>query len=139
MRITDDVMKKILSSFPDAPPEHGGILGGQNGVVSVFHYDRAGSPDQAAYEPDTEVLNSVIEQWNHSGISFYGIVHSHMENQPTLSEGDLQYIRLVMQSMDIGEKLYFPIVLPGRIIPFAALKTADCVNLKQEDLDVFLR
>ncbi len=139
MKITNSVFKDILLSFPPAPPEHGGIIGGKNGIISVFCHDSVGPSEQAVYVPDVMFLNGVIEEWHRSGISFYGMIHSHMKNEPTLSEGDIKYIKAVMAEMDIGEKLYFPIVLPGYIIPYVATKTVTSVNIVKEELDVLLR
>lgn len=136
MKITDSILKNILSSFPSAPPEHGGIIGGKDGIVSVFCYDNAGPSEQAVYIPDTAYLNGVIEEWYRSGISFYGMVHSHMKNEHGLSTGDIRYIEAIMAKTEPGEKLYFPIVLSGKIIPYAAIKTKTSVNIEQDVLNV---
>jgi proteasome lid subunit RPN8/RPN11 len=136
MKITANVLKDIMSSFPPAPPERGGIIGGKNGIVSVFCYDNAGPSEQAVYIPDTVYLNSVIKEWYRSGISFFGMIHSHLRNEPSLSTGDIQYIEAIMSGMKPGEKLYFPIVLPDCVIPYIAIKTETSVNIKQDVLNV---
>lgn len=139
MKMTNETFIDILSSFPSAPPECGGIIGGQDGVISRFCFDNKGSEKQAVYEPNADYLNRIIEEWSQSGISFYGIIHSHMKNEPDLSRGDIEYIQLVMADLDVGEKLYFPIVMPGYIIPFVATKTENTVNIQKEELDVLFR
>ena len=139
MKMTNDIFISILSSFPSAPPECGGIIGGQDGVISEFCFDSTGPTEQAVYEPNVDYLNRTIEEWRQSGISFYGIIHSHMKNEPDLSKGDIEYIQLIMADLDVGTKLYFPIVMPGYIIPFVAIKANDTVNIQKEELDVLFR
>ena len=139
MKITNEIFLDILSSFPSAPPECGGIIGGKDGVISEFCFDNTGSEKQAVYEPNADYLNRIIEDWSRSGIVFYGIIHSHMKNEPDLSNGDIAYIQLVMSDLAVGAKLYFPIVMPGYIIPFVATKTENSVNIQKEELDVLFR
>lgn len=139
MQITSSAYESILSAFPAAPPEHGGIIGGRNGIVSEFCHDSSTGPlYQAIYEPDAALLNETIEEWHRSGIECYGVIHSHPEGQNALSEGDLKFIASVMAHMETGEKLYFPVVLPGKIIPYSALKTEDSMTLTKEFIDILL-
>lgn len=71
MKMTNEIFIDILSSFPFAPPECGGIIGGQDGVINRFCFDNKGSEEQAVYEPNADYLNRIIEEWSQSGISFY--------------------------------------------------------------------
>ena len=135
MKITATVWKRWLA-LPPAPPEWGGIFGGDNGIVREFCYDNSGPSQQALYCPNVTFLNNVMKEWDCRGISFYGIVHSHMEGQATLSQGDIRYIRAVMAQRNVGEKLYFPLVLPGMIVVYAAVKTESAVVIEQEKAEV---
>lgn len=139
MKISNETFLNILSSVPSAPPECGGIIGDQSGVISELCIDNTGSKEYVVYEPNVDYLNRTIEEWRRSGISFYGIIHSHMKNEPDLSKGDIEYIQLVLADLDVGAKLYFPIVLPGHIIPFVATKTDNSINIQKEELDVLFR
>lgn len=139
MKMTNEIFIGILSSFPSAPPECGGIIGGQDGVVCKFCFDNMGSDEHAVYEPNVDYLNRTIEEWRRSGISFYGIIHSHMKSETDLSKGDIEYIQLIMEDFDVGEKIYFPIVMPGYIIPFAATKTENSITIQKENLDILFR
>lgn len=139
MKITEDVFINIIQSFPVAPPEHGGIIGGKNGIVSEFCYDNAGPNEEAVYETNASYLNTVIEKWRENGVLFYGIIHSHMNNELELSNGDVEYINLLMSGLDIDEKLYFPIAVADNIIPFVAIKTRGSVQIEKEELEVLFR
>ena len=111
MKITVDVFKNIIQSFPVAPPEHGGIIGGSNGIITEFCYDCAGPVDQAVYEPNADYLNELIGKWKETGVSFYGIIHRHIKDELELSKGDIEYIEFLMSDLDIDTKIYFPIVV----------------------------
>lgn len=119
MDITYEIHEKIVKEVPDHPPEIGGILGARNNVVcnAVFDYGTQWQKlEKCHYTPDVEYLNRCIAEWEVSGISFYGVFHTHFFGVDTLSEGDRQYIKRIMQAMpDTKKKLYFPvIVLPNR-------------------------
>ena len=136
MKILNHVFENIMLSFPPAPPECGGIIGGKNEMITVYCFDRTGPTNQAVYIPNAIYLNAVIEKWRCCGIAFYGIVHSHPNHEPGLSDGDIQYIKDVMKEMEIGSKLYFPVVLTKRLIPYVAIKTKRSVKIEQEELEI---
>lgn len=121
MYITYKTYDKIVSKVPGHPPEIGGILGGQNNVISCVIFDygmRWQSPRKCHYTPDVEYLNKCIADWEERRIDFYGIFHTHFFGVDTLSEGDRQYMERIMQVMPNSKlELYFPIVvLPARKI-----------------------
>ena len=123
MIITEHIHKKIANSFNLFPPETGGILGGRNRIITEFESDKGiASENEFCYCPDTVRLNNILAQWNKAGIEFYGIIHSHPNNQYTLSNGDLQYIRIILAHMPKSVQcLYFPLILDcKKIISFKA-------------------
>ncbi len=141
MKILKDVYLQIMSEYDAVPPEHGGIMGGKNGIVTVYYHDKTdGVTDKAIYEPNAELLNAVIENWDKTGISFYGMVHSHPENETALSDGDMEYIKKLFSSLEEGAKLYFPIVLPKQtIVPYSVQKSKGIVTAIRERLEICSR
>lgn len=72
MKISNETFLNILSSFPSAPPECGGIIGGQSGVISELCIDSTGSKEYAVYEPNVDYLNRTIEEWDDLESHFTG-------------------------------------------------------------------
>ena len=112
MIIKSSVHQQIVFRCPNTPPESGGILGKQNGVVCAFHFD-AGRPScfGTTYAPNIKILNRKILEWQDSGIEFCGIAHSHAVGKK-LSHGDIAYIQTIMAECREGTVLYFPIIIP---------------------------
>lgn len=112
MRIKSKLYNLILDAMPDTPPEIGGIIGGKNGIITACQLDNGIASGGCSYRPDVNKLNMVIEKWEAEGIKFYGLLHTHFFDVKTLSEGDIHYIKIIMEAMpDIVKELYFPIVV----------------------------
>lgn len=125
MKIKRKTYDLMLNSMPDNPPEIGGIIGGKNEIISVYQIDNGMNPRGCFYIPDVDMLNEVIENWEAENINFYGLFHTHFFDVKTLSEGDIKYIKIIMEAMPYFIKeLYFPIVvMPGRqMISYKAVK-----------------
>lgn len=141
MKILKVTYAQIMNSYDTVPPECGGIIGGENGIISTYYHDKScGITDRAIYEPNIEQLNQVIHDWKESGITFYGMLHSHPEHETTLSDNDISYIKSWLSSLQNDTKLYFPIVLPGHtIIPYSAHKNNGQITIIREDLEMCYR
>ncbi len=125
MRMERKVYDRLLRAMPGAPPEIGGIIGGKNERISVYQIDTGGTSRGCSYRPDVDKLNAVIEKWEAEGITFYGLFHTHFFDVKTLSEGDIHYIKIIMEAKpDFIKKLYFPIVvMPSKqIVAYKAVK-----------------
>ena len=136
MKILKSVYLKILGSYPVPPPEQGGILGIKNGIVCEYYHDGSCNiADRAVYEPDVDTLNRKIEEWDAQGISFGGIVHSHLSGQNTLSAEDKKYIELLLGTLN-GQTLYFPIVIPSaeQVISYVAERKSGDIIIRQDEI-----
>lgn len=137
MKIKKAIYDKILNFCPSVPPETGGILGRQNGVICFAEPD-LGTPqnDRAVYIPNTEKLNSIIEECSKYGIEFAGIYHSHPIGQETLSNDDIAYINSVFENMPESiTELYFPIVIPkSHITAYKAIKKKHEICIKEDSI-----
>lgn len=90
----------------------------QDDVVTDFVFDK-GKIDfkKAVYIPNTDFINNQINDWSKQKIEFCGIVHTHPNNQRTLSADDIYYIKNIMSTMPKTiSYLYFPIIIPHKNI-----------------------
>lgn len=137
MKIKKSVLNIIASAYPAVPPEEGGILGIYKNIVCAYFHDKGyGNNGFAIYEPNINKLNEVLALWNHKGITFGGIVHSHLPGQNTLSKADIDYIASIFASGTTSERLYFPVFLPDthELIPYLAIKINDKIKIHKDTL-----
>lgn len=114
LKIASDIYLSLIS-LPLVPPEMGGIIGERNGIVCKFFADSAAqTTDRLEYQPNVELLNRVIADWEKENVRFCGIFHTHDLAQVSLSTADLHYIKQVMMSLPkTYKKLCFPLIFPG--------------------------
>lgn len=137
MKIQKEIYNKILYLCPVVPPETGGIIGQQNGIIGFAEFDSGTvQSDCAVYIPNVEKLNSVMEKWKRSGIEFVGMFHCHPIGQETLSKDDIEYINSVFDSMpDSVMELYFPIVIPkSHIISYKAIRENHRICIEKDSV-----
>lgn len=136
MLIKKEVYKKIIDYPREIPPEFGGALGGNDGIISFMLFDEGQNNGKGcSYSPNVDVVNMQIEQWLNAGIDFMGLYHSHFFGVDTLSKGDIEYIGKIMNSVfEYINELYFPIVvMPERkLIAYKAIWTQGVVNIKKD-------
>lgn len=115
VRIQERVLQKIMKLCRSVPPETGGYIGKKIDVICEFEFDPGITRSNTGiYVPDVFRLNAVMKTWNDKGISFCGILHTHLPGQELLSEGDRKFISDIMVlNKQLFESLYFPIVIPG--------------------------
>lgn len=78
MRMCREIFDEIVNVAIDAPPEIGGIIGGDNNVVKTHYMDMGVSSVKAcSYTPNVFLLNGIISEWSVEGIQFMGIYHTH--------------------------------------------------------------
>ncbi|MBQ9165852.1 MAG: ThiF family adenylyltransferase, partial [Oscillospiraceae bacterium] len=109
--LTEEVYRQISSTIGRHLPEQGGILGSSDMVhVDHYYYDAKAAVTGVSYTSDTDTLNQVIADWNSRGITFVGVIHSHPHNYNMPSQGDAQIARQIIECMDVGGRLFTPIV-----------------------------
>ncbi len=138
MRICRSIFNEIINIPADAPPEVGGIIGGNGGIVTDHYLDTGVNSDIAcSYTPDVSLLNTIISEWATKGIQFMGIYHTHFFDVQTLSDGDIRYIEKILLSMPEGvDSLYFPLVIfPRRtMVCFKAIKNLSGIEICSDNL-----
>lgn len=140
MKILSSVYTALLFDTPSLPPETGGILGGQNGIISNCCFDKGQCTltSPAHYQPNTDFLNQVIQEWKTCGIQFYGLFHSHYSHDTRLSLGDKRYITKIMLAMPSEvPTLYFPLILPrADMISYQANRSGSAVRIVCDKIEL---
>ena len=114
-------------------------MGGRNGIITNFIFDTGlSNGDVGHYYPNVDKLNSCILDWQKHDIEFYGIVHSHLNHEKSLSLSDEVYIKEIMLAMPTDIKiLYFPLVLPCKeIISYKVERKKNELKIIFDDIDI---
>lgn len=135
MYIRENIYKQLIYNLPHVPPEHGGIIGKENEIISEVYFDFDNSNfNSALYVPNVKKLNKVIVEWRKKGIEFVGVFHSH-KIYCSLSHEDMVYINKVMESMPkYIEYLLFPVVIPQYKVCF--YKVYRNMTVKKEEIHI---
>lgn len=140
--VTKQVYAEIQNKIGLHSAERGGMLGSTDGkTVDVFVYDKYAKVDGAAYSPDVEYLNEVLQKWEEEDITFVGFVHSHPVYFTHPSTADESYAEKIMKAFGISE-VFMPIVMTEpdyghfRIYPYIIAlnneKEAECYQCTME-------
>lgn len=108
--IEENTYNNIMDTVGAVSPETGGIVGGNDGVITNFYYDINARNEEYTYTPSLDV-NKVIREWSQYGIEFMGIIHSHPVDRQSLSSADIRYAHQIMQLNGL-KSIYFPLVIP---------------------------
>ena len=109
MNVLKRTLDEILTVIGRNPIESGGIIGCNDGCICAFAFDDSYT-SSFEYVPNTEYLNRKIKEWNGEGISFCGIVHSHLYGFNFPSASDKSYAMALLRFGVNIKDLYFPIV-----------------------------
>jgi len=119
--------QQILSTVGSRDPESGGILLGplDSDIVTRFFFDEGGVCTGSSYSPDYVTLRRKMqEEWIPSGVDMKGFVHSHPSRFDCLTNGDLEYVALLLEKNDDMDFFIAPIVIPTehRMQPIVVLR-----------------
>lgn len=139
MRIYKEIYDLIADTAQGAcDHEIGAVLGADRGDdICEVVFDRIEDIKRYMYTPNVEYLNEVIERWQRW--RFAGIVHSHLNNQCTLSSADKAYIEDIMMAMPPDmDYLYFPVyVIPeNKLYGYKAERLLNRVIILEEPVTI---
>ena len=138
MKIVESVFEQLIKC-PKAPPEVGGVIGGNLQTVNCFKFVHGENSDNIAFfSPNVNEMNSIISLWQKKGIELYGIFHSHPSCCPKLTDEDKQYAIQIMKAMPVCiSSLYFPIVIPNKdLFAYKAIKSGNKIRFIIEKTEV---
>ena len=142
MNIFQKIKYIIYDTFQNCEREYGGILGGYDGVITEFIFDKGLCNENiGTYIPDVEFLNDCIEKWQAQNISFYGIIHNHLTGYADLSSEDIKCIETIMNAMPSNmECLYFPVISAKNVLNvFKATRTNKGICIVSENISIVER
>ena len=109
------VLHEIMCAIGSRRPETGGILLGpiETTAITAFFFDATAQCTDGTYTPDVNTLGRKMrEEWLPSGLDLKGFVHSHPGSSDRLSQGDLVYIRRILEKNRDMPMFAAPIVIP---------------------------
>ena len=139
MDISKKIIDKIYQFFQSCKRECGGILGGRDGIITEFVFDKGlCNKNVGTYVPNVEFLNDCIEKWQAQNICFYGIIHNHLTEYAELSGEDVRCIETIMNAMPTSiEYLYFPVISSKNILnAFKAIRTDKGICIVSENISI---
>ena len=105
----------IMCTIGARRPESGGILLGPIGSndITDYFFDATASCSGATYTPDHLTLRRNMQDlWLPAGVDMKGFVHSHPGGFDRLSQGDLTYIRRLLEKNPDMNVFAAPVVIP---------------------------
>ena len=106
--ITKQVEDQINETIGRHQPETGGILGSIDGgnTIDNYYFDYSADTSSATYSPDIDVINKVVSMWNSKGVELVGFIHSHPKGNTAPSYADAEYVKEIMQALNIPTSFY---------------------------------
>ena len=134
IRMSRHVRCEIMSTICARPPESGGILLGPIGSndVTDYFFDGTAHCTYGTYTPDHLTLRRMMKEvWMPSGIDLKGFCHSHPQAYARLSDGDMLYIRRLLEVNPDMDVFAAPIVIPQAFRLQAIVVLADQPHIQQ--------
>jgi proteasome lid subunit RPN8/RPN11 len=134
IRMSRDVRCQIMCTIGALSPETGGILLGPIGSndITDFYFDATAVCSYGTYTPDHVTLrHKMKEVWMPSGIDMKGFVHSHPGGLDRLSQGDLEYIRRLLQKNPDMAVFAAPVIIPEAFRLRAIVVLADQPSIQR--------
>ncbi|MEI6972749.1 MAG: ThiF family adenylyltransferase [bacterium] len=117
IRITEAALKQIAETIGHTHPEAGGLLAGNRATQTITHYvyDKTAHATGATYSPNTEVINTTLDQWDaKGGPKLIGFIHSHPGAYGRPSPGDEHYAARILKALPALEVFFMPIAFFAR-------------------------
>lgn len=122
------VYKKIMETLGVYPPERGGVLAIQNGIITDYYFDNEAEINSSIYiyKPSKQI-GTVVDQWKAEGKGFGGLIHSHPGAGIQLSSWDIRFAKQLIERNHLdgvfmpifnrNEIYFYYIDLEGNVIP----------------------
>ena len=142
LKMTLQVLLKVISTIGCQKAETGGILGGKDDVITHYHFDDTSNTTKVTYSPNVDVVNNKLEQWNDLQIRLISFFHSHPGKHNRPSVGDLSYAKVILNGIDDMECLWLPIIntIPDTgaftLTPWAVYRSEEGVELVRGTIEV---
>ena len=113
--ISNELFQKIIYNSFGYNRETGGFLGLYNNAIVEYLFDEGMETSGACtYRPNVIMFNEFIKMCSQKGIEKYGILHTHLNEEGTLSNDDRVFIKNIFEVNNRIVEMYFPVVIPGK-------------------------
>jgi len=119
LQITTDAYQNIVRKIGSGIPEKGGVLIGQNGIITDFIFDENAHTTGSTYSLNVAYLNPIIKELKQQGKQLLGIIHSHPYGCFELSNLDREYFVSQFKNFPDLDFMYTPIVFSAKQEEFA--------------------
>ena len=124
-----DVYLSITESFTSREKEAGGILGQKGTIISDFEFDKGQNSCPLKYVPDVSRLNKCLAAWNDAGISFCGMIHTHINGYHKLTNSDIDYGRKILAAFPDMETIVLALYCDDTLRFFLLKNSGDPVEV----------
>lgn len=109
------VFEQIIGYSSGLNYETGGFIGICNHRIHTYFFDD-GTRQKGTYCPNRDIFYELIEKWGQKGMTAFGIFHTHLNGNPSLSGEDIGYINSIFESNTDLEEMFFPVIIPEKEI-----------------------
>jgi len=114
LQITTDAYQNIVKKIGSGIPEKGGILMGNDGIITNFIFDENAHTTGSTYSLNVAYLNPIIKELKQQGKQLLGIIHSHPYGSFELSHPDKEYFMSQFKNFPDLDFMYTPIVFSAK-------------------------
>lgn len=119
LKITTDAYQNIVKKIGSQEVEKGGVLIGENGIITDFIYDKEANTTGSTYSLNVAYLNPIIKELKKEGKQLMGIIHSHPNGCSELSYPDREYFLSQFKNFPSLDFMYTPIIYSAKQDEFA--------------------
>lgn len=129
-------MNNIQETFSMYSYETGGVLLGNEGLISSFIFDEGIQHCDVSYIPDIKQLNTQIQSKMNTGFQVFGFVHSHFERR-TLSVADIIYAKKIMELNHVDHiRMFLYVIKDKTLFCYIVRKDTDLLEFHLETVPI---
>lgn len=126
IKILSCVYDQMINTVGETETESGGAMAMQNNTIVDFYFDIEAGCGNKYYKPSSSKITEVARNWEASGFSFGGFLHSHEVPYTKLSAMDIvsaarviavNKLPCLFMGVLCGSQLYMYEVSPGDKYP----------------------
>lgn len=134
--IEENLFEKIIYRPAGYDRETGGFIGIRDNTVLEYWFDEGIFNENVySYVPNISELNKFLAMCECKEILKYGILHTHLNANITLSGGDILFIRKILNENKQMHEMFFPVVIPGKSLNmYSGKKTGNRIEVTQKEI-----
>lgn len=114
IEIDTNVLEQIIGYSSGLNYETGGFIGIHNNRIHTYFFDDGIRQKGTCYCPNKDMFYVLTKKWRQEGITAFGIFHTHLNGNLSLSREDIGYINAIFESNADLEEMFFPVIIPEK-------------------------